>query len=449
MEVDKLSFKRKALITLIAFLFIFNVPFRFLPFATGKIFTLWSIFILCYFLHKKKHLLFINNRTVKYFFFFSFLLFYYSFMVAILKETYDFTLAYAYFLFFFEYLLGGVVLTYYLSKYRCLTLINLLKVFVWMSFIQAIIIFLMLLIPSLKDLIYSLLRADIRESIMSVNERYGGIRGAGLAASVTYDLSIIQSFALVFINSFYFKLEKNSSKIKYIIMYLIILLSVFVSGRTGWLGIGFSLYLLFAFPLIPKKIRFIFNMKHFKKRVGFLSRLLGMILILVLISFIFLSNDFIELITEKAFPFAFEMFINYYEEGKFETTSSNVVQKMIIRIPSDALLFGHGLFYNSQGGYYMHTDIGYIRHILFYGMVGSLLLYSFYIWLFRNIYIKTRFLYDKRLQQVILILGLYAFIAHIKGDFLVGAAAPVKMFFLIFLIIGNEFKNKLNLFNNE
>ena len=89
--------------------------------------------------------------------------------------------------------------------------------------------------------------------------------------------------------------------------------------------------------------------------------------------------------------FAFEGFFSLAEKGHWETNSNNILKNMIV-FPDNAMtwLIGDGYFNNPYGtdpfyvgpyfhGYYMQTDIGYLRFIFYFGIIG-LLTFVFYFY---------------------------------------------------------------------
>ena len=91
----------------------------------------------------------------------------------------------------------------------------------------------------------------------------------------------------------------------------------------------------------------------------------------------------------RAFPafqdlmeFGFEGFFNFFGGGDFETASTNTLKSMVV-FPEDlnTWIIGDGYFANSRydenylgdattGGFYMGTDIGYLRFIFYAGLIG-------------------------------------------------------------------------------
>lgn len=89
--------------------------------------------------------------------------------------------------------------------------------------------------------------------------------------------------------------------------------------------------------------------------------------------------------------FGFEGFFSLAEKGKWETNSNNILKNMVIFPDSfKTWLIGDGYFDNPtyrdpyyvglpHGGYYMNTDIGYLRFLFYFGIFGlaSFVLYFF------------------------------------------------------------------------
>lgn len=86
--------------------------------------------------------------------------------------------------------------------------------------------------------------------------------------------------------------------------------------------------------------------------------------------------------------FAFEAFFNLVENGEFSTSSTDKLQTMYV-FPDNlkTWLIGDGYFSSPRdvdpyfvgklvGGYYMGTDVGYLRFIFYFGIIGLLAISS-------------------------------------------------------------------------
>ena len=97
-----------------------------------------------------------------------------------------------------------------------------------------------------------------------------------------------------------------------------------------------------------------------------------------------------DMVFRRNFRFAFEGFFSLVEEGRWEVHSNELLWTMY-RFPETAKtwLIGDGYFYNTfadpyyvgeeYGGYYMATDVGYLRFIYYAGL-PCLLLFMIFIW---------------------------------------------------------------------
>ena len=147
-----------------------------------------------------------------------------------------------------------------------------------------------------RNFIYSIANLNA-EQLM---ERYGGFRGFGFASSVTYDLAFLLSMPLIFIS--YLMSYTNKNTIYYIFSWIIIFAAIIMTGRTGWLGVAFSL---------------LFFLLNIKKTNTLYSILKFIVLLFILISSVlFILSSYYpkvySLFILSVVPYGFEMFINFY-----------------------------------------------------------------------------------------------------------------------------------------
>ena len=99
---------------------------------------------------------------------------------------------------------------------------------------------------------------------------------------------------------------------------------------------------------------------------------------------------------QELFRFGFEGFFSWIETGKWETDSTSRLESMIIW-PEElrTWIIGDGYFENSRNdpnymgdstdrGFYMGTDIGYLRFIYYFGIAGlvwimGVMIYAAYV----------------------------------------------------------------------
>ena len=121
--------------------------------------------------------------------------------------------------------------------------------------------------------------------------------------------------------------------------------------------------------------------------------ILATVVVLIVVS-VFLYNTSPGV--QDLFRFGFEGFFSYFETGEWETASTNTLEKMVVW-PEElrTWIIGDGYFENSRNdpnylgdatveGFYMGTDIGYLRFIFYFGITGliwiiAVIVYSAYV----------------------------------------------------------------------
>ena len=154
-------------------------------------------------------------------------------------------------------------------------------------------------------------------------------------------------------------------------------------SRTTTVGVGLALlYWVYSTNLLSLKQ----NIKNQK-----LWLWLGGILCVLIPLFIYLyfTNDTFY----KNIRFGFEGFFSLWETGKWQTSSNDILLEHMVVFPDNWVtwLIGDGYAANplDKGnpdpyytgpvyhGYYMGTDIGYLRYIFYFGLVGTMIFILF------------------------------------------------------------------------
>ena len=201
-----------------------------------------------------------------------------------------------------------------------------------------------------------------------------GLRFSAVAVMIGYILS---------------KAEELSHKqvVTYLISFLIIAVIGNMMSRTTTVGVGLALvYWIYSTNLFSLKQ----NIKNQK-----LWLWLGGILCVVIPIFIYLyfTND----IFYKNIRFGFEGFFSLWETGKWQTSSNDILLEHMVVFPDNWVtwLIGDGYAANPADktlsffdpyytgpvyhGYYMGTDIGYLRYIFYFGLVGTFI-FTLFMW---------------------------------------------------------------------
>ena len=190
-----------------------------------------------------------------------------------------------------------------------------------------------------------------------------GVRGKALSAATTYHLSMAYGICfIIYVKDFF----SAKASIVNTLIGILLFVGIFFAGRTGFVAclIGFIGFFLYRYS-IGKIIKMF---KALLIVIVFVS-LTGVLLFLY-------SPEFYELINEQLLPYAFEFLYSMSDGGTAETASTNRLMEMWNDSNFDSLelLFGSGKYSNTDGSYYMHVDPGVLRHMLYMGVVGYLLL---------------------------------------------------------------------------
>jgi hypothetical protein len=150
----------------------------------------------------------------------------------------------------------------------------------------------------------------------------------------------------------------------------------------------------------------------------------------------FIPPQVADILQNKVLPWAFEMFQNN-SGGMFETRSSNELKTMYFMPSFWTAVFGDGFYVNPKDptAYYMNTDAGYMRHLLFYGVTGCILQLSIYCCMFFQMAKFSSSVHGSLIVKVFLLfLFVYFLLSHLKGDLLMGADMPIKLVFLLYVL---------------
>lgn len=194
----------------------------------------------------------------------------------------------------------------------------------------------------------------------------------------------------------------------YLIAFILITTVGNMIARTTLVGsvIGLA-YLLFFFL--------------FNNRNSYLPEKLGSLLWWITIVFTFVG---LFIVVYRVFPpvrnlirFAFEGFFNLAEKGYWETSSTNKLVETMVVFPDNlkTWLIGDGYFLNSRydpnylgnatdQGFYMGTDIGYLRFIFYFGIPGLLCMVG--VILYSTIVCIRHFQSERALFVLSLLVGL-------------------------------------------
>lgn len=239
-----------------------------------------------------------------------------------------------------------------------------------------------------------------------IAEVYGGIRGNAISGRLFFELAA--SYGLVLIICAYNILDSKKVKIESVVTFILLFIGSFFVGRTSLIGALFALLLM---VLIKKKQMLFF---HFVFKTILISICIGWLF------FIFLPEDIQFEVTNRLLPWVFELFYTYKDTGTAHSDSlSHLSEDMYnIDITLQEWMIGSGNYTNLDGTYYKYTDSGYLRQILFFGILGSFLNFIYTISFFYNPYISNKKNGNKLMINFLIIVLLYMLILQYKGEIL-------------------------------
>lgn len=299
-----------------------------------------------------------------------------------------------------------------------------MKLFINVVFIQIVISLIMFIFLPIRDILTAIQVTSDQE--LKILKETLEFRLVGFGSKF-FGSGIINGFSLILIGS----ILKYNSNIKInVFKYSMFFLFIFVFGmmmaRTTLVGALLAFAIIF-WPSTSLK----FNLNQFKNNSKFLFYFFSVPIIIV-----FGIYTFLPALSESlnmAFNFGFEMFVNYFNNNSLESVSTNRMKEMYIW-PSTfkTYLIGDGLYSNTiTGGYYMGTDIGFLRLIYYFGVFG---LFSYLLFQFQIAYFA--YLRNHKYKYMFVVIFMYCLILNYKGF--------TDLFFLTILFyLNNNYQDKI------
>lgn len=263
----------------------------------------------------------------------------------------------------------------------------------------------MILLPAVKDFFYAIIKEDDYSKALALEARYS--TRYGWAGFSVFEYTFKCLIALIFNNYFIQRNIKQKNVIFPIVITAILFVGTLFYGRIGTLGALIVLF-FFALRLLIKRPKIL---------IGCVAALLAAIAALLIL------KSRIAAIGEW-FDWAFDLIINFVKTGSLRTDSSDILINDMFFIPDmRTIILGDGR-YTENGLYYMGTDAGILRPILFGGLVFAFVRYlSLYGILLWNIFKHTTKKYEKTILFWILIMCVFF---EIKGE-IVFSCMPIVL----------------------
>ena len=253
---------------------------------------------------------------------------------------------------------------------------------------QCVIALMINFIPAVKGFVDTYVETEI-ELMDRINRLYG--IGAALDVAGGKFSAILLMIAVTISNNDSLKQNRKVLAI-YSACFVIIGVIGSMIARTTTIGMILAIvYIIYRTGIWKRQIKYS-NIKFWRVLL-----VVMFVLVLVCIYFYNTSPGF-----RQFFRFGFEGFVSLVETGKWQTGSTEVLQSMVVYPESlKTWVIGDGLMWDS-GGYYMRTDIGYLRFIFYCGIIGLFAFSSMFIYLTSTCYKK--FPQEKHLFLLLLML---------------------------------------------
>lgn len=269
----------------------------------------------------------------------------------------------------------------FMYYYVCATCLYVLSTFVFLFF------------PSFREVWKSII--GVNPQLERLFATYGYTARFGWSGFSGFRMTISCTISLIFTLMLYFE-PTTSCRINYRRFITLLMLSFIGNMFYGRMGIIASLICFILALILYHKIN-IFKMVNFS------------IAAIVVFVILFFLKERITIINQW-YDWATTPFFNFISTGSFNNYSAeHLLNDMIFMPESKTLFWGDGRYVDAQTGlYYMRTDSGFMRQLLFWGLGGTFLSYL--------LVVKTIF-QTKRKNKVFQFLLLVAFcIFEYKGE---------------------------------
>ncbi|WIH27833.1 hypothetical protein [Photobacterium damselae] len=267
--------------------------------------------------------------------------------------------------------------------------------------IQAVIIFVALIFPSIKNIIIYFHRGDINV-LDALNIGYSGLRNNALSGTLYFGLAIVYALANLII---LFHINNNGFSYKKLILFIIINISGLTVGR-------FSLVYLLVIPV------FLMGNKNLANKTAFIFRraIMSLGVIVALFTIAISTIDKVNIVYNKTFyPYVFEMYDNYINTGTASTASTDRLETMFPDLSIETILEGDGK-YTSNGSYYGNSDVGYVRNIYFGGILFMMYFLLSPLLILWPMFKYKRIINNYNVRYLGLAILMMTYISHFKGE---------------------------------
>ena len=394
------NFIKKSILFLLVFMLIFRPEFVFIPFGINRFFGVIGLLVFYYDKQTRHQISNITSVSFKPFFKLLIPPLLISFFSLLINGTSD--------LYFPRYVLSMFLAFYaayliawgFFRVYKDVAYEKMVKYMLLGGVVYTITALLCFLDPALLDFANSIQRID--EIAEKSIDRTEGTRLIGIGANF-FTSSIVNGTIIILLGA-YMAVRKNTVKEKVILALAFIIISILgmMMARTVLIAVAIGiLWLTFSFVKTTKDF--------FQTTIA--ACLLYAVIVVAVPLFFKEFAEEMDILTS----FGFEMFKNKSEGGNFESASMIRLYEMWETVPDSlhSWIIGDGLW-DWKGGYYKSVDLGYLRHIWYFGIIGTIFVFRYYFFSIKYIFIGKR-LFAPRHKLLAISLFVFVLIANAKG----------------------------------
>ena len=258
-------------------------------------------------------------------------------------------------------------------------------------FVACLCSFLIAFSPGMYDLIGKFQEYQLGNINSIGDDPSNMFRLIGIGTSCFFGAYKYASLGLLLLTYMILSEKKKRNLIILIGMYFVITVSSLLSVRTSIIVVALSLIWFFMVSL--------------RKNLGAGIAFIGLLVLVVW----FVNSYLLYLLPDRMYTWALELFLS---EEIGDTTVSTIIDWFTDFSPSlKTFLIGDSIYTNVDGTYYGHVDIGFLRRILYGGIIGLLLGLYVVFYMMKKIYHE-----DKSLKVFLVFLFLSFLGSLAKGD---------------------------------
>lgn len=418
--IPRIVFKVAVLISL--FLYFFPFQLKILPLSNARILQIMgAVCLFVYIIYKRK----LSKRILYYAAIGIFI-----FMIGVVSTSivnhsmqFDFALTKGLYIIFYSFEMFFIV-SLMKCAYKPFTITKALEVLIWVTLIQAIISLVFFCWPNSLDTYNSLIVIDddYTEKIEGLNAfRLTGVGSVQFANSAVHYGIALWVLILLYIcpDSIFYK---NG----YVFSFVAPLFCIcgILSART------FFIFLLITMVYIV----YIVGIRKIGSCISIITKLLVPIIFAgALVVTYLIARDM-----DAVVDWSMELFVNMKDDGSIETSSTNDLKDMyILPTSTRTWLIGDGRSQNNKG-FYMDSDVGYIRSLFYWGIIGSI---AYFIGQILYCDILKKYMRNSLVAKLANMILIWCFIYNLK-EFWAVEPYWVFLLFLSVFAINNTACNK-------